>query len=213
MTLQITTPQPLQPSSAGSTLRALKLDCPVIETGRLLLRPPHEDDIDDMVRLANNYAVARMLASMPHPYFAADAREYLEKLARSAASGSAGKGDCVYAITNTATGAFMGLCGLHEDPARFELPFLGYWLGEPHWGSGYASEAARAMVCLYFKVTANEVLMASCRNDNAASRAIIVKCGGRYWKSGQSYNAALGEMHDVDHFRITRESWMEAAGQ
>jgi RimJ/RimL family protein N-acetyltransferase len=211
MTLLSTTQEQLQPAATtASTIRALKLDCPVIETGRLLLRPPHEEDIEDMVRLANNYAVARMLASMPHPYFAADAREYLEKLAKG---GTGDKGDCVYAITDAATGAFMGLCGLHDDPARFELPFLGYWLGEPHWGSGYASEAARAMVCLFFKVTAGETLMASCRNDNAASRAIIVKCGGRYWKSGQSYNAALGELQNVDHFRITRESWMEAAGQ
>ena len=211
MTLLSTTQEPFQPAATiASNIRALKLDCPVIETGRLLLRPPHEHDVEDMVRLANNYAVARMLASMPHPYFAADAREYLEKIAKA---GAADKGDCVYAITNAGSGEFMGLCGLHEDPARFELPFLGYWLGEPHWGSGYASEAARAMVCLFFKVTAGETLMASCRTENNASRAIIVKCGGRYWKSGQNYNAALGELQNVDHFRITRESWMEAAGQ
>ncbi len=74
-------------------------------------------------------------------------------------------------------------------------------------------EAARAMVSLFFKVTAGETLMVSCRTENVRSRAIIVKCGGRYWKTGNHYNAALGEMQKVDHFRITRESWMEAACQ
>ncbi len=211
MILQTSTTAHSPAPAPASAIKALKLDCPVIETGRLLLRPPHADDVEDMARLANNYSVARMLASMPHPYFAADAREFLERLA--AGAGKQDKADCVYAITRADNGAFMGLCGLHEDPARFELPFIGYWLGEPYWGSGYATEAARAMVCLFFKVTADATLMVSCRTDNAASRAIIGKCGGRYWKTANHYNAALGEMQTVDHFRITRESWMEAACQ
>lgn len=197
------------PATQAAAIKALKLDCPVIETGRLLLRPPHADDVEDIARLANNYAVASMLASMPHPYFAADAREFLDRIATSAQK--ADKADCVYAITRADNGAFMGVCGLHEDVTRFELPFIGYWLGEPFWGAGYASEAARAMVSLFFKVTAGETLMVSCRTENARSRAIILKCGGRYWKTGDQYNAALGQMQKVDHFRITRESWMEAA--
>lgn len=187
-------------------MRALKLNCPVIETGRLLLRPPHPDDVEDMVRLANNYNVARMLSSMPHPYFAEDAQEFIDKVSRASANG------CVYAITEAATGRFAGVCGLHEDPSRYDLPFIGYWLGEPFWGKGYASEAARAMVDLFFKVTAGSELLASCRADNHPSRRVIEKCGGRYWKSGTAFNRALGEMHSLDHFRFTRESWMEAAG-
>lgn len=211
MISQTTTTARTEPTTPAAAIKALKLDCPVIETGRLLLRPPHADDIEDMARLANNYAVARMLASMPHPYFSADAREFLERL--SAGVAKVDKADCVYAITRADNGAFMGVCGLHEDVARFELPFIGYWLGEPYWGSGYATEAARAMVSLFFKVTAGETLMVSCRTENGPSRAIIVKCGGRYWKTGNHYNAALGEMQKVDHYRITRESWMEAACQ
>lgn len=211
MISQTTTTAHTQPATPAAAIKALKLDCPVIETGRLLLRPPHADDVEDMARLANNYAVARMLASMPHPYFAADAREFLDRLAAGVAK--ADKADCVYAITRADNGTFMGICGIHEDLARFELPFIGYWLGEPHWGAGYATEAARAMVSLFFKVTAGETLMVSCRTENTRSRAIILKCGGRYWKTGNHYNAALGEMQKVAHFRITRESWMEAACQ
>lgn len=188
-------------------LRALKLDCPVIETRRLLLRPPHPDDAEDMVRLANNYNVARMLSSMPHPYFAEDAQEFIDKVRKASATG------CVYAITQAQSGRFIGVCGLHEDPVRYDLPFIGYWLGEPFWGKGYATETARAMVDLFFKVTAAEALLASCRTDNHASRRVIEKCGGRYWKSGAAFNRALGEVQHLDHFRFTRESWMEAAGR
>jgi len=183
---------------------AMALGCPVIETPRILLRPPHADDIADIARLANNYAVARMLASMPHPYFTADAREFVE---RSRKPG----GGAVYAITRSGNGEFMGICGLHDDRSRFELPFIGYWLGQPYWGSGFATEAARAMVDLYFKVTANDELQVSCRVENGASRRVINKCGGVYWKTGDAYNKALGELQKVDHFRITRTSWMATA--
>lgn len=193
--------------AAESELHALALGCPVVETERLLLRPPHEDDVDDLVRFANNYEIARMLSSMPHPYFAEDAREFIERVRKASAGG------CVYAITDKRTARFMGVCGLHEDPARDELPFLGYWLGEPFWGRGLATESARAMVDLFFKVTARDGLLASARTDNPASRRVIEKCGGRYWKRGTDYNRVLGEIRNLDHFLITRESWMEIAGQ
>ncbi|MEC9343164.1 MAG: GNAT family N-acetyltransferase [Pseudomonadota bacterium] len=186
-------------------LAALQLGCPVIGTARLLLRPPHRDDIEDIADLANNYQVARMLSSMPHPYFAADAQEFIEKVGRAAAHG------CVYAITEASSGRFMGVCGLHEDPSRHALPFIGYWLGEPYWGRGYASEAARALVDLFFKVTDRDQLLISCRVDNHASRRIIEKCGARYWKSGTAYNRALGEMQQLDHYRVTRADWVAAA--
>ena len=187
--------------SAGSLI----MSCPVFETRRLLLRPLHEDDIDDMVRLANNLSVASMLGSMPHPYFPADAREFLERMKSGSGGGS------VYAVTNKEDGVFMGCCGLHEDNERYEFPFIGYWIGEPFWNKGFATEAARALVDLFFKVTDRNELMMSCRRDNPSSRAVIVKCGGEYWKSGRAYNKVLGQMHELEHFKLTRSSWMAAA--
>ena len=184
---------------------AMQLNCPVVSTGRLLLRPPHPDDVEDMVKLADNYRVAGMLGTMPHPYFAEDAIEFINRARVASANG------CVYAITSADSGSFMGICGLHEDHARYDLPFLGYWLGEPYWGKGYATEASRAMVDLYFKVTAREELLVSCRTDNHASRRIIAKCGGEFWKNGQAFNKVLGEVQQLEHYRVTRSNWMQMA--
>jgi len=186
-------------------LAALQLNCPVLETQRLILRPPHETDAEDIAELANNYRVASMLATMPHPYFVADARDFLTKF------GQAKPGHAVYAITLKGDGSFVGVCGLHEDKNRYELPFIGYWLGEVYWGHGFASEAARALVDLFFKVTDRDEMMISCRIDNERSRRIIEKCGGIPWKREDRYNRALGEMHAVDDFRVTRESWLKVA--
>lgn len=191
--------------ASGDELRALCLDCPVIEAGELLLRPPHIEDAAEIAELANNYEVARMLSSMPHPYFLADARDFIEMTKKSQLD------ECVYAITLARTGEFIGVCGLHENPSRFELPFMGYWIGEPFWGHGHATNAARAMTDLFFKVTDREELMASCRTDNHGSRAVIKKCGGVFWKFTQAYNKTLGETQSLENYRISRETWVERA--
>ncbi len=47
---------------------SLRIECPVLVTERLVLRPPHEDDIPELAQLANNRRVAEMLSRMPHPY-------------------------------------------------------------------------------------------------------------------------------------------------
>lgn len=195
----------IQPAMNPAEAESLNLGCPVIETRRLLLRPPHEDDIDDMVHLANNFSVASMLGTMPHPYFPEDAKEFLARVKRRA------KGDSVYAITNKQDGEFMGCCGLHQDAQRFELPYMGYWLGEPYWNRGFATEAARALVDLFFKVTDRDELMISCRRENAPSRAVIAKCGGQFWKSSEARHKVSGDLQQLEHFRVTRSSWMAAA--
>src|ERR1051326_2371918 len=47
---------------------------PVIVTGRLVLRPLRESDVPDMVAGVGDFAVAKMLARVPHPYTVEDAR-------------------------------------------------------------------------------------------------------------------------------------------
>jgi len=53
------------------------IECPVLVTERLVLRPPHPDDIPELAQLANNRRVAEMLARMPHPYSEADAADFV----------------------------------------------------------------------------------------------------------------------------------------
>ena len=181
---------------------ALFLDCPIITTERLILRPPHKDDAEEMAILANNLNVARMLGTMPHPYSRADAENFIKKAGLS--KGRA----CVYAITEADSGRLIGVGGLHEDHARYEQPYMGYWIGEPYWGKGYATEASRAMVDLFFKVTTRPVLLVTARADNEASKTIIRKCGGKFMTKSIGHHPLLNEKQELEHFHITRESWM-----
>ena len=177
---------------------SLPIDCPVLVTERLVLRPPHVDDIPELAELANNRRLADMLGRMPHPYGEREARSFVEASADREASG------CTYAVSLAANGAFIGCAGLHARSHGLEL---GYWIGEPYWGRGYATEAAHALVDLAFRATAIDRLHVSCRVINSASRRVIHKCGFQYFGQGMLESVAAGRV-PTERYTLDRRTWV-----
>nr|WP_249228421.1 GNAT family protein [Roseateles sp. XES5] len=165
------------------------------------MRAPHEDDIDALAHLANNANIANMVARMPHPYTVADAADFV----RRTRAGAIGK--CVYAITKADNGAFLGCCGIepHEDGRTVEL---GYWLGEPYWNDGYATEAAHALIDMVFRTRDIEQIDARCRVMNIPSRRVIQKCGFQFQATGMVQSLAVGGMVPVEWYRLDRKTWV-----
>ena len=172
------------------------IDNPVLRTERLVMRAPCEADIDQLVALADNRHVAEMLARMPHPYGIEEARSFL-------AMACAPRGGIVYALTLAENGAFIGCAGLNSTDRGLEL---GYWIGEPHWKRGYATEAAHALVDLAFTRTTIQVLQASTRVINPASRRVIHKCGFQYAGQGMLNSMVAGQV-PVERYRLDRKTW------
>ena len=172
------------------------IDCPVLATERLVMRAPRESDLEQLVTLADNRHVAEMLARMPHPYGETEGRTFLAM----AASRRAG---IVYALTLKDTGTFVGCAGLNTTDRGLEL---GYWIGEPHWKRGYATEAAHALVDLAFQRTSIQVLHASTRVINPASRRVIHKCGFQYAGQGMLNSIVAGQV-PVERYRLDRKTW------
>jgi RimJ/RimL family protein N-acetyltransferase len=172
-----------------------------IETARLLLRAPRLSDAGAMARLANDPAVSLMTARMPHPYGVEDAKAFIQRQQAEAASGvSAG-----FVIERLGDRSLLGGIGFMRG--KNGLVEIGYWLGRPHWGAGYATEAARAVVDHIFEATGAEGITASVRVINDASRRVIEKCGLRYVESGLDPAPARGGALPVDRFRLTRRDW------
>ena len=176
----------------------------ILTTPDLVLRAPTKDDVSDITGLANNRKVSSMLESLPYPYYDKHAEEFIDQVSKPDA------GECVFAITHAETGELMGMCGLHLVKRRFNMAHMGYWLGEDFWGKGYATQAARALVDLYFKAGTEDELLMSVLSTNTASRRVIEKCGGKFWKRDTNFSSFFEKDMDVDHFRITRENWMGA---
>lgn len=136
-----------------------------IWSDRLVLRAPSAQDIPAMARLANNPEVHKWLARLPHPYSRDDAATFIGTIARSEI-------EHAWSILNR-DGDFLGTIGLHilNQPAE-----LGYWLGEPYWGQGYASEAVSALVSA-LDAAGIERTAARAKAENTASRRVLEKAG------------------------------------
>ncbi|MCF3641361.1 GNAT family N-acetyltransferase [Rhizobium sp. TRM95111] len=178
-----------------------RTDCPILLSQRLVLRAPHEDDIDALAHLANNANIATMVARMPHPYTVADAADFVRR------TKAGGIGKCVYAITKADNGAFLGCCGI-EPQGDGQTVELGYWLGEPHWNKGYATEAAQTLTDMVFRTRDVEQIDARCRVMNIASRRVIQKCGFQFQATGMIQSLAVGGMVPVEWYRLDRRTWV-----
>jgi [ribosomal protein S5]-alanine N-acetyltransferase len=146
-----------------------------IRTDRLILRPYASMDVADLVKFAGAREVAATTLRIPHPYTEDDARSFIATCQHEAQRGPITR----FAITRTEDGQFCGGIGLRmeDDHRRAEL---GYWLGVPFWGNGYASEAARAMIDYGFDKLHLNRIYASYVTHNVASGRILQKIGMRY---------------------------------
>ncbi|MBU6443747.1 MAG: GNAT family N-acetyltransferase [Alphaproteobacteria bacterium] len=160
-----------------------------LETERLLLRPPEESDVALIAMLAGDYEVSKNLARVPHPYTEGDAQSFVTRSAMQRAQGTA----FPFAIIRKDSGLYLGGCGLHlMDNGLFEL---GYWLGRPHWGRGYATEAARKVAGFAFHGLRAVRLTAGYFHDNPASGRVLEKLGFR--PDGAANRDCLARGHTV----------------
>ena len=175
-----------------------------LETRRLWLRWPRHADIAAILRLAGDKTVAEMTASIPHPYPAEDAARFVFEARKANALGRA----LQLAITpKKKPNQLIGMVGVHAPDNDGGTPFLGYWLGAPHWGRGYATEAARAILEAFFTYTAETEVIAATRTDNAASRRVLEKCGFVHAGSRRKKFPARSARLAVEDFRLERDAW------
>jgi RimJ/RimL family protein N-acetyltransferase len=123
-------------------------------------------DLDELVVLANNRKIADNLSRLPHPYTREDGLFFINEFAKKPEQRP-------YAI-HTEDGSFIGVTGLTLEDG--EAPELGYWLGEPFWGRGYATEAAGA-VLQAVRAAGFDQVIAWALADNSGSRNILKKLG------------------------------------
>jgi RimJ/RimL family protein N-acetyltransferase len=155
--------------------------------------------------LANNPRISRMTSRMPHPYTLADAERWIAHIETSR-GGRGRRGFGLYLKSHGNN--FIGSCGFNP-PGEDPLPHLGYWIGEPYWGRGLASEAALAVLAHAFEDCAVAVLQAGTAMDNPASRAILRRLGFRHLGVGTIHSPVRRRDEPIDTFLMTAEDWRE----
>jgi RimJ/RimL family protein N-acetyltransferase len=161
----------------------------VIPAGPCVLRPWRADDLDSLVRHANNAAIARNLRdAFPHPYTRADG-EFWIALATTF--------DPCFHFAIEHEGEAVGGIGLspRTDVERVSAE-VGYWLGERVWGRGLAAAALQALVEHAFATTPLTRIFALPFAHNTASRRVLEKAG--FHLEGLLRKAAIKEGRVVD---------------
>lgn len=166
-----------------------------IETARLVLRAPIRGDVPDLVKLADNKAIAERLSRLPHPYTRADGIGFIEIIAQR-------PDERPYAIT--LDDQFIGVVGLHF--VEGELPELGYWLGEPHWGRGIMSEAVKGLIEAAFATHLFPRLRARALVSNDASQNVLTKAG--FIRTGEGPGpSGTNKGQPVVFFELEQPKW------
>ncbi len=134
------------------------------------LREWRSEDCNDLAVLANNRKIwLNVRDRFPNPYTLKDALEWIEHTTRQKPAQN---------LAITYQGALAGSVGVitREDVYRKSIE-IGYFVGEPFWGKGIATEAV-ALMLDYIKHTYNPIrVFAEVFETNLASMKVLEKNG------------------------------------
>lgn len=166
-----------------------------LELDRCVVRPWVASDLDSLVRHADNANVARHLRDrFPHPYTRHDGVDFLAAVIRAPRP-------TVWCIE--VGGACAGGIGIElgRDVERVSAE-IGYWLGEPCWGRGIATEALTAVTAEVLARFDLSRVYAMPFGGNAASIRVLEKAG--YVLEGRLRQSAVKHGRVVDQLLYAR---------
>lgn len=102
-----------------------------------------------------------------------------------------------FAITLTGSRQLIGSAGLRRKPENEFEADVGYELAPEHWGNGYATEAASALLDFGFPQLNLHRISAGCIADNTASARVLERLG----------MTLEGRLRQSAHFR---DRWWDA---
>lgn len=145
----------------------------LLQSERLVLRPFKASDAALVAELAGDYDVAKMCGRVPHPYPTLAAEGWIAMHAAGRANGQ----EHPLAIT-LKTGDLIGSVGLTRHTFDGQVMHeLGYWLGKPYWGQGFAQEAAARIMAWGRDALGAQVFTSGHFVDNPASGAVLTRLG------------------------------------
>lgn len=145
-----------------------------LATPRLVLDQPTAADIPLIAEYCGDPLFERFM-NTPWPYERKHAEQFVEQYVPIG-----WEDDREYTWALRADGTFLGVIGYREATRD-----IGYWLGAPHRGRGYMTEAATAVIYWLFSLGKRELTW-ECIPGNDASASVARKLGFAYTGTGPS---------------------------
>lgn len=167
-------------------------------TPRLVLRSWQVDDIPQLLPLISAREVAATTLRIPHPYTQTDAEEFVRRTDQEQVR-------CAILLAGTST--LIGGVGLrlNQDHNHAEI---GYWLGVPYWGKGYATEASAELLRYGFEELKLHRIYASHFAHNPASGNILRKIGMKYEGHQRGHLMKWDEYLDLEMYGIVAQDFV-----
>lgn len=178
----------------------------IIETERLILREWRKEDLGPFSEINKDPIVMeymlRCLTEAETESFYARIQEHFEKY-----------GYGLFACELKATGDFIGFVGLYY--LTFESAFtpcveIGWRLSSDHWGKGYATEGAKAVLKAAFEEYGLKEIVSCTAESNFRSRKVMEKIGMKQDLKGNFYHPSVPKGNPLSlHvlYRITKEDY------
>lgn len=134
------------------------------------LRPWNINDLDSLVKNANNPNIAKFMTDgFPHPYTKEKGISFIEM---------ATKDNPIHIFAIDVDGKAVGGIGIHpQQDIMKKNAELGYWLGEEYWSNGIVSNAIKQMINFAFITYDINRVFARPFGTNMASQKVLEKCG------------------------------------
>ena len=192
------------PETGSGTLAEGEMkEFPRLTTARLTLRAFDSTDVDDVVRLAGDFAIADTTLVIPHPYDRAAAEKWLATHRPRFDEGQ----ELILAVTASGAGTLVGAIGLSID-SRFDRAEIGYWIGKPYWGQGYCTEAGRAMRDWGFSELGLNRIYATHFKRNPASGRVMQNLGMKREGELRQHVKRWDRYEDMVVCGILRDEWV-----
>jgi RimJ/RimL family protein N-acetyltransferase len=132
----------------------------------------NETDVPEITRLAGDVRIAEWTTRIPHPLATEDVTGWLAGLSRRLD----GAGEHAFAILEKSSEALRGVAALDVEASE-PAATLGYWVGQPYWGRGIATEVVRRLVVLGFRDFKLARIEAPVFAGNTRSARVLEKSG------------------------------------
>lgn len=171
-----------------------------IYTRQLVLRALRDDDAPVIAGYFQDWDVVKQTVAVPFPYDERSALTWIARVRRRIEAGS----QHIFAIDQRSTGQMIGSIALTlgANDMRHQAE-LGYWIGKPHWGFGFASEAVRAMSDFATSVLGLSQIDAAVFRENQASARVLEKVGFKRERGVVRRYPDRGGRRHVIEYRLT----------
>ncbi len=158
------------------------------------MRVPVEADAHELQRLVSDREIAAGTLTIPHPYPPDAALQWIRRQAER-------EDGLSFAVELVKEAAVVGAISLELEPEHRRAE-LGYWIGRPHWGRGYATEAARLVLDHGFGALRLNRIYAFHFSNNPASGRVLQKLGMAHEGRRRAHTLKWGEFLDSECYGV-----------